>query len=132
MAKGYRLSEDSVRRIQQRNREHDQMYAVFAARGGGGFIRDIIVGRRLAWVGGTAITAASGSTIGSSTAGSGTVTFVYLDADNSHTFEYETDSDAANITQTVYNWTTTASGINRLIWVGQDVRGTWMFLNEAC
>ena len=130
MAKGYRLTEDSVRRIQQRNREHDQMYAVFAARGGGLRPTDIIVGRRLAYVGGTAITAASGSTIGSSTAGSGTVTFVYLDDDD--IFQYATDSDAANITQTVYNWTTTASGINRLVWVGQDVRGTWLFLNEAC
>ena len=82
----------------------------------------------LAYVAGTAITAAAGSTLGSA-AGSGTVTLVALDSSGDMVAR---TGSGGNVTETVYNFTDTASGTNAFIYVTQDVDGTFWYHSEAC
>lgn len=78
----------------------------------------------VAYVGGTAITARSGTT-----AGSGTVTLKKL---NGTTIEDYDDSSETAITKTVYNWVGSASGTNTYVIVEQDSFGTWWLVGEDC
>ena len=80
--------------------------------------------RYAAYVGGTAITARSGSTLGS-----GTVT---LKKKSGTSVVDHADSDNVDITKTVYNLYGGASGTNVYVFVEQDSLGVWWLVNEDC
>lgn len=85
-------------------------------------------GTYVAKTGGTAITAASGST-----PGSGTVTIQdsrdVLDASDLTNYS---DAGSNTYTVTAYNFVETASQTNAFVFVVQDAFGVWWLVAEAC
>lgn len=81
--------------------------------------------QHLGYVGTTAITARSGTT-----PGTGTVTLKQIN--DTPAIADITDGNGTAIEVDVYNYSATASGASVYVWVGQDSRGTWFYLNEDC
>lgn len=122
------LNAESIVALREMYTQHQEMYQAFR-RGSGQDNGYHILQTWMGEVDGT-ISAANGSTVGTSTMGSGTVKLLYKD--DTHKFQYQRNSANEIIEVTAYNWTEEASASGALVVVGQTPSGMWLFLNEAC